>query len=52
MKKIVLLALLLASPALAGASQITATVNGMVCAFCAQGITKKLNAEPAVKKST
>ena len=50
MKKIALIALLLAHPALAGATQITATVNGMVCGFCAQGITKKLNAEPAVAK--
>ena len=49
MKKIALFLLLLASPAMAGASQITATVNGMVCGFCAQGITKKFNAEPAVK---
>jgi copper chaperone CopZ len=49
MKAIFLISLLIASPALAGASQITATVNGMVCGFCAQGITKKFNAEPAVK---
>ena len=32
-------------PALADDAQnITATVNGMVCAFCAQGIEKKLKA--------
>jgi mercuric ion binding protein len=50
MKKIALITLLLARPALAGATQITATVNGMVCGFCAQGIAKKLNAEPSVDK--
>ena len=33
------------SPAFAeDAQNITATVNGMVCAFCAQGIEKKLKA--------
>lgn len=45
-----LFSLLITSPALAGASIITATVNGMVCGFCAQGITKKFNAEPSVDK--
>lgn len=29
---------------------ITVNVKGMVCAFCAQGITKKFNAETAVSK--
>lgn len=38
------------SSAHAAEKEITATVNGMVCAFCAQGITKKLSAEPAVEK--
>jgi len=38
------------SQAFAAGKEITATVNGMVCAFCAQGITKKLSAEPAVDK--
>lgn len=28
---------------------ITLTVKGMVCSFCAQGIEKKLTAEPAVE---
>ncbi len=31
------------------AKMITVTVNGMVCSFCAQGITKKFKAEAAVK---
>jgi mercuric ion binding protein len=41
---------MLASPAFAAGKEITATVNGMVCGFCAQGITKKLSAEAAVEK--
>lgn len=40
-----LFAALARSPAIADDAQtITATVNGMVCAFCAQGIEKKLKA--------
>jgi len=43
--------LFLASPmALASAHEIDVGVNGMVCAFCAQGITKKFSKEPAVEK--
>jgi len=42
-----LLALLLASGGTVQAAQtITAHVNGMVCAFCAQGIEKKARALP------
>ena len=37
-----------ALPALAAGS-IKATVNGMVCAFCAQGIEKRLSKLPATK---
>ena len=33
---------------LARAETIQVTVNGMVCAFCAQGITKKFQREPSV----
>lgn len=49
------LAVLLMAAALIGskaalAKTITVTVNGMVCAFCAQGITKKFKAEAAVKE--
>ena len=29
---------------------VTISVKGMVCSFCAQGITKKFKAEDAVKK--
>lgn len=42
--------LLAAAPLSSYAKEITATVNGMVCAFCAQGITKKLSSEPGVEK--
>lgn len=31
------------------ATSIQATVNGMVCAFCAQGIEKRLSAMPAAQ---
>jgi periplasmic mercuric ion binding protein len=31
-------------------SQVQVTVNGMVCSFCAQGITKKFQAQPEVSK--
>ncbi len=52
MKKITLIiaGLSLATQAFAAGKEISATVNGMVCAFCAQGITKKFNAEPSVEK--
>jgi copper chaperone CopZ len=38
-----------ALPALAETT-IKATVNGMVCAFCAQGIEKRLSGLPAAKE--
>jgi copper chaperone CopZ len=45
--KIALLLVLLSITAAAQATQtITAQVNGMVCAFCAQGIEKKARALP------
>lgn len=48
-KAIVTLALaLLALPSFA-ATSLKATVNGMVCAFCAQGIEKRLSGMPATK---
>jgi len=37
-------------PAWAAGTKITATVNGMVCAFCAQGITKAFQSEPAADR--
>jgi periplasmic mercuric ion binding protein len=37
---------LLSNVALAATQTIKANVNGMVCAFCAQGIAKKMRAQP------
>lgn len=50
MKKIFIVTLLAISltPAFAVTS-MKATVNGMVCAFCAQGIEKKISKMPATK---
>ncbi len=50
MKKIFIVTLLVISltPAFAVTS-IKATVNGMVCAFCAQGIEKRISKMPATK---
>ncbi len=48
---IIALSLFLASPVLLAATSIKAEVNGMVCAFCAKGIEKKLNAMPEGKGS-
>jgi mercuric ion binding protein len=39
---------LVVSPSFATTS-IKATVNGMVCAFCAQGIEKRISSMPATK---
>jgi copper chaperone CopZ len=39
--------ILLAATASSGAATIEMTVNGLVCAFCAQGIEKKLKKFPA-----
>jgi periplasmic mercuric ion binding protein len=52
MKKLFTLAIVLSlfSGATFAATQtIKATVNGMVCAFCAQGIDKKMRALPQTK---
>lgn len=51
MKKFLLfLSFLLPMSAPAAGKEIKVSVKGMVCAFCAQGITKKFKAEPAVAK--
>lgn len=48
-KTIITLAIaLVALPSIA-ATSIKATVNGMVCAFCAQGIEKRISSMPATK---
>ncbi len=52
MKKIIgtviLATIVMASTAQAAVQTIKAEVNGMVCAFCAQGIDKKLRALPQI----
>jgi copper chaperone CopZ len=52
MKHLKILALFfsLSSFGLAEAKTVQVHVNGMVCAFCGQGITKKFSALPEVKK--
>lgn len=50
-KTLIILLCILISPAVFAATSIKAEVNGMVCAFCAKGIEKKLNAMPEGKKA-
>lgn len=47
MKRILLLVSLIAVASSSMAATIEMTVNGLVCAFCAQGIEKKLKKYPA-----
>jgi mercuric ion binding protein len=47
-KDLILIAILLFSNAVF-AKEIKISVKGMVCAFCAQGITKKFKARPDVE---
>ena len=49
MKNFLLAALLAAFSLSARAATIEMTVDGLVCAFCAQGIDKKLRALPATE---
>lgn len=46
---VVALAAIVLMAGIAEAAQIKASVNGMVCSFCAQGIEKKFKANPAVE---
>lgn len=51
MKKSILLGILFFGGAtFAQAKEIKVKVNGMVCGFCAQGISKKFKENPAVSK--
>ncbi len=43
------LSLAVAAPGAAAAGSLKATINGMVCAFCAQGIEKRLMKLPEAK---
>ena len=49
-KIFLILAFFIPVVSLAAGKEIKVSVKGMVCAFCAQGITKKFKAEPAVEK--
>ncbi|HEY6205477.1 MAG TPA: heavy metal-associated domain-containing protein [Chthoniobacterales bacterium] len=48
-KQLLTLAIIFALTAAVSAETINATVNGMVCAFCATGIEKTFKAQPEVK---
>jgi copper chaperone CopZ len=48
-KLVISLTLTLAALPSLAATSIKATVNGMVCAFCAQGIEKRISSMPATK---
>jgi copper chaperone CopZ len=48
--QMILAATLLAATATSTAATIEMTVNGLVCAFCAQGIEKKLKKFPATSE--
>ena len=48
-KTTITLALALAALPSLAATSLKATVHGMVCAFCAQGIEKRVSAMPATK---
>jgi mercuric ion binding protein len=48
-KLVITLSLALASLPSLAATSIKATVNGMVCAFCAQGIEKRISSMSATK---
>lgn len=49
-KLLFIIILFLAIPSIAFAEEITISVTGMVCAFCAQGIKKQFNAIAGVEK--
>jgi periplasmic mercuric ion binding protein len=48
MKNLIFIALLFSSAITFGAEEITVTVKGMVCAFCAQGIEKHFKEQKEV----
>jgi mercuric ion binding protein len=51
MKKIIFIfTMFLSTISFAGPMTVKVSVKGMVCGFCAQGITKKFNAEASVSK--
>lgn len=50
MKKLILAVAIALFSQAASAETILAKVNGLVCSFCATGIEKTFNAQPAVEK--
>ncbi len=50
MKRLLLVGLSCFAVSAAAAETVRATVNGMVCAFCAQGIEKRLAKMPAAQE--
>ncbi len=48
--KVLLFVAVLLTQSFALAENINVTVKGMVCSFCAQGVTKKFKAEDSVEK--
>ena len=44
-----IIAIFIVSPTLAFAEEVTVTVNGLVCSFCAQGIKKTFGKVESVK---
>ena len=52
MRKIIILSLALTITSAAHAETILATVNGMVCAFCATGLEKTFKKQAAVESVT
>jgi len=50
MNRFVFAAVLLLASAIAQAKTVKIEVDGLVCAFCAQGIEKKMKAQPATDK--
>ncbi len=46
--KIISILVFFTSAALAADKSVVVSVKGMVCSFCAQGVTKKFKAEPSI----
>ncbi len=47
--RLLMIGLMLSQLALAAGKQVKVSVSGMVCSFCAQGITKKFKSEASVE---
>lgn len=49
-RNVLFLSLFLSQLSFADGKEIKVGVNGMVCSFCAQGITKKFKSEPSIDR--